>query len=187
MSKRIAIAGAVLAMAVSSFAQQQPNPAQGAQGQQGTQAQQPGAMQPMSGVRGEAKATIAGKPVSIDYGRPSLKGRDMLAQAQVGQAWRMGSNEPTTLKTDADLMFGTKAVPKGEYILTATKVDAQGWMLNVLDKDDRSKKVADVPLTIEKLPQSIEQFTIDLTGGGEKGDLKMSWGTTALRTTFTGK
>ncbi len=179
MRKRIAIAGAVLALAVPSFAQQG-TPAQGAQ------APAAATQQPMAGARGEAKATVAGKSVSIDYGRPTLRGRDMLAQAQVGQAWRMGMNEPTTLKTDADLDFGGKAVPKGEYILTATKVDANGWMLNVLNKTDRSK-VADVPLAVAKLPQSVEQFTIDLTGSGNKGDLKLSWGTTALHAAFTGK
>ncbi len=167
MKKRIAIAGAVLALAATSFAQQN---------------------QPMgpASPRGEAKATVAGKAVSVEYGRPSLRGRDMLAQAKVGQAWRMGAGDPTTLKTDADLDFGGKTVPKGEYILTATKVDAEGWLLNVLGKSDRSK-VADVPLSVEKLPQSVEQFTVDLTGSGNAGNLKLSWGTTALHTPFTAK
>ena len=160
--KPMALAGAVLALAAVSFAQE------------------------MSGERGEAKATVAGKSVSIDYGRPSLKGRDMLAQAQVGQAWRMGASAATTLKTDADLSIGTTRVPKGEYILTATKVDAQQWQLNVLSKTDRSK-VADVPLATEKLAQSVEVFTIDLTGAGDKGELKLSWGSTALRAAFAGK
>jgi DUF2911 family protein len=162
MSKRMGLAVAVLALALPAFAQE------------------------MSGARGEAKATVAGKTVSIDYGRPSLKGRDMLAQAQVGQAWRMGASEATSLRTDADLTFGTVRVPKGEYILTATKLDAQHWQLNVLAKADRSK-VADVPFASESLPQSVEQFTIELTGAGSKGDLKLSWGTTALRAAFTAK
>lgn len=159
--KRMALAGAALALAVPVAAQ-------------------------MAGDRGEAKATVGGGTVRVEYGRPSLKGRDMLGQAQVGQAWRMGSNAATTLASDVDLAFGEAKVPKGEYILTATKVDAQQWQLNLLAKADRAK-VADVPLTTEKLPQSVEQFTIELAGKGTSGDLKLTWGTTALRTTFTAK
>ena len=45
----------------------------------------------------------------------------MLGQAKVGTPWRMGAGSPTSLKTEADLMFGTVAVPKGNYILTAVK------------------------------------------------------------------
>ncbi len=146
----------------------------------------PAFAQEMSGARGEARALVGGKAVSIEYGRPSLKGRDMLAQAQVGQAWRMGSGDATTLKTDAELTFGTVHLQRGEYILTATRLDTQHWQLNVLAKADRSK-VADVPLTSEPLPQSVEQFTIELTGDGSKGELKLSWGTAALRSAFTAK
>lgn len=136
--------------------------------------------------RGEAKAMVAGKAVAIDYGRPSLKGRDMLGQAQVGQAWRLGADAATGLKTDADLSFGSVKVPKGEYILTATKVAADQWQLNVLSKDDRTK-VADVPLAGSKLEASVEMFTIDLSGEKEKGELKLTWGTTALSAPFTAK
>ena len=136
--------------------------------------------------RGEAKATVGGKAVAIDYGRPSLKNRDMLGQAQVGQAWRMGADSATSLKTEADLAFGTVNVPKGEYILTATKVSADQWHLNVLAKADRAK-VADVPLTSSKATAAAEQFTIDLAGAGSKGTLKLTWGTTALETAFSGK
>ena len=125
--------------------------------------------------------------MTIDYGRPSLKGRDMLAQAQVGQAWRMGANAPTALKTEADLSFGTATVPKGEYVLTATKLAADKWQLNVLAKDDRARKIAEAPLATETLPESVEQFTIDLSAEGNKGELRLRWGTTALTTTFSGK
>ena len=136
--------------------------------------------------RGEATATVAGKAVSIEYGRPSLKGRDMLGQAQVGQAWRMGADAATSLKTDADLAFGAVSVPKGEYILTATKVAAAEWHLNVLAKADRAK-VAEVPLALSTLPQSVEMFTVALKGEKDKGDFEMHWGTTALKASFTGK
>ena len=161
MLKRIALAALAVMVAGPAFAQGNP--------------------------RGEAKATVAGKVVSIDYGRPTLKGRDMLGQAQVGQAWRMGADTATGLKTDADLSFGTVAVPKGEYILTATKVAADKWHLNVLDKADRTKVVAEIPLTPGKLDSSVEMFTVALTGEKDKGTFEMHWGTTALKAAFTGK
>ena len=160
MLKRIALAALAVMVAGPAFAQGNP--------------------------RGEAKAMVAGKAVSIDYGRPSLKGRDMLGQAQIGQAWRMGADAATTLKTDADLAFGAATVPKGEYVLTATKIAADQWHLNVLGKADRSK-VADIPLTPAKLDSSVEMFTIALKGEKDKGALELHWGTTALKAAFTGK
>lgn len=135
--------------------------------------------------RGEAKATVAGKTVTIDYGRPTLKGRDMLGQAAVGKPWRMGADAETTLKTDADLTFGKAAVAKGEYVLTATKVADGQWQLNVLTKE--KAKVADVPLELAKVPASVEMLTIDLTGDKGKGTFTMSWGEVSLKAAFTGK
>jgi hypothetical protein len=110
----------------------------------------------------------------------------MLGQAQVGQAWRMGADSATGLKTEADLAFGAVKVPKGEYILTATKVAVDQWQLNVLSAADRSK-IADVPLAASKVEPSVEQFTIDLKGEKDKGELKLSWGTTGLSAAFTAR
>ena len=135
--------------------------------------------------RGAAKATVAGKTVTIDYGRPSLKGRDMLGQAEVGKPWRMGADAETTLKTDADLTFGGASVPKGEYVLTATKLADGKWQLNLATKE--RAKVADVPLETGKLPASVETLTIELAGDKDKGSFTMSWGEVALKAGFTGK
>ena len=141
---------------------------------------------PQANPRDEAKATVAGKAVSIEYGRPSLKGRDMLAQAQVGKPWRLGADAATTMTTEADLAFGDVKVPKGTYILTATKVEADTWHLNVLNKADRAK-VADVPLTARKTDEPVETLTIELKGEGDQGTFEMLWGHTALGATFTAK
>jgi len=135
--------------------------------------------------RGEAKLTLGGKAIAIDYGRPSLKGRDMLGQAPVGQPWRMGADRATTLKTEADLAFGATAVPKGEYVLTATKLDADKWQLNVADK--QQAKVAEIPLAASKLEESVETFTIELTGEQGQGTLSLTWGDTALKASFSAK
>jgi hypothetical protein len=136
--------------------------------------------------RGEAKATIGGKTITIDYGRPVLKGRDMLAQAEVGKPWRLGADAATTLKTEADLKFGDLAVPKGEYVLTATKVAEGQWTLDFAQGTER-KAVGSTPLTPQKIEGSVEMFTIELSGKGNEGEFVMKWGPTALKTAFTGK
>jgi Protein of unknown function (DUF2911) len=97
----------------------------------------------------------------------------------------MGADAATTLKTDADLDFSGVKVPKGEYTLQATKVDATKWSLNVLGKDEA--KVADIPLATSTLSSPVETFTIDLKGDKDKGELVMSWGTTALKAPFTAR
>ncbi|HUG53160.1 MAG TPA: DUF2911 domain-containing protein [Vicinamibacteria bacterium] len=133
--------------------------------------------------RGEARATVAGKAVAVEYGRPSLKGRDMLGQAQVGQSWRMGADGATTLETEADLVFGTAVVPKGDYVLTARKLAEGKWAL-VVSRADKTV-VAEVPLAASTAPESVETFTIDLKGADKGGDFEMKWGTTVLKAPFT--
>ena len=136
--------------------------------------------------RGEAKLELDGKSITVEYGRPSLKGRDMLAKATVGQSWRMGADGATTLKTEAELGFGDTVIPKGDYILTAKKLSEAEWELEIRDGD--RKIVAAVPLKSAKLDESVEQFTIMLKqaddGGGK---LKLKWGMQALWTAFSAK
>jgi Protein of unknown function (DUF2911) len=137
--------------------------------------------------RGEARAVVAGKSVSIDYGRPSLQGRDMLGRATPGEPWRMGADGPTMLTTEADLSFGTVQVPKGTYILSATKDDKGTWTLNVRDKADRENVVANVPLEAGTVKESVEMFTVELKAEKDKGTFTMTWGTASFSAPFTGK
>ena len=134
--------------------------------------------------RGEAKLALGGKTVSVDYGRPSLRGRDMLGKAEVGQEWRMGADGATTLNTTGELSFGAVKVPAGDYTLKARKVSASDWVLK-FEKDE--KAVAEVPLQATSLAQSVEMFTIDLAQEQGQGVFRMSWGTRALAARFTAK
>jgi hypothetical protein len=136
--------------------------------------------------RGEAKATVAGKAVVVEYGRPSLKGRDMLGQAQIGRPWRMGADAATTLKTEAELKFGALTVPKGDYVLSATKVAADKWELNLAKVADKAA-LGSIPLVADTLADPVEAFTIELAPKGAEHEFHMKWGTTALKTSFSGK
>jgi len=147
----------------------------------------------------EARASVAGKSVAIEYHRPSLKGRELAASLRVGDHWRMGADVPTTLETEGALAFGSTVVPAGEYVLTATRVADSAWGLTfhrprwmfirrwpfVITVP--GEVVADVPLTMTSLPSPVELLTIELRGGGDRGELEMRWGTLALRTAFTAR
>ena len=134
--------------------------------------------------RGMAKAGPAGKAVTVEYGRPVLAGRDMLGQARAGAPWRMGAGSPTSLKTDADLMFGAVVVPKGSYLLTAVKDEKGDWTV-IATSPDSQAKVAEIPLASTTLKDSVEQFTIEVTGKGSGGEFAMMWGTVRMSAPFT--
>lgn len=154
----------------------------------------PPAEQPApAGDRGTASATFGSATVSINYGRPQLKGRDMLAQATDGMVWRMGMNEATEIKTDADLKFGETVIPKGQYSLFMKKVSANQWEL-IFNKKigewgteySAADDFASVPLTMSTNAQSVETFTVELSAANEtSGTLKAMWGTSVLSTDFT--
>ena len=63
--------------------------------------------------------TVSGAKISIEYGRPHLKGRTVGKEvAPFGKEWRTGADEATTLVTDKPLTFGgSLQVPAGTYTL----------------------------------------------------------------------
>jgi hypothetical protein len=74
--------------------------------------------------------SIDGAAISIEYGRPYLKGRDIKSMQPAGRVWRVGADEATTLKTDKPLKFGTHAVPAGTYTLFAVPGEKE-WQLAI--------------------------------------------------------
>jgi len=148
---------------------------------------------PAVGDRGDAGATFGSATVSINYGRPKLQGRDMLAQATDGMVWRMGMNEATEIKTEADLKFGATVIPKGNYSLFMKKMSAEQWELIFNNKTgmwgteySAADDLASVPLSLSVNSQAVEAFTVELTAMNETaGALKVMWGTHILSSAFT--
>jgi hypothetical protein len=84
--------------------------------------------------RGAATATVGGKKVSIDYGRPALKGRnldDLLKQLPEDRMWRAGENQVTTLTTEGDITIGGKKVPAGKYSLYVNAPATGDWSIAI--------------------------------------------------------
>lgn len=127
------------------------------------------------------KATLDGATVTIDYGRPSAKGRDVMGMIEPGSTWRMGADDDTTLTSTRDLEFGGAKAAKGTYTLTAFFAEKEKWNL-VLNKD--GNKVAEAPGRFEKNQPQVEQMTIALKSEGGKGTLVLTWGTYKLSADF---
>lgn len=127
--------------------------------------------------RGEA--TCADGKVTIDYGRPSAKGRDVMSMISPGSYWRMGADTATTLKTDVDLIFGETTVPKGSYTLVAHFVEKEKWNLVVAKKIGQGnvpeEVAAEIPGELVKGKEAVEQLTINLKGEGDKATFVLSW------------
>ncbi len=142
--------------------------------------------------RDTAEANIGGARVSINYGRPSLQGRDMLGQLPDGQVWRLGMNNATELETTANIVFGETVIEAGKYSLFAMKVNAEEWHLIVNSATgiwgteyNSGTDVAHIPLQVSTNADSVETFTINLRSTGEMdGEIQMDWSTLKLAATF---
>ncbi len=142
------------------------------------------------GGRGKAEMKAGTGTITIDYGRPSLKGRDMISQLKDGSFWRMGMNQATVLTTPVDLTFGTTKVAKGSYSLWLKK-EGENYLLVFNSQTgqwgtqhDPSKDVHSIALKKEILQSPVEMFTIDLIEAPKGGVFSLNWGTTKLLTEF---
>ncbi len=63
---------------------------------------------------------VGNAEVSIEYGRPALKGRnvsELMQKLPADRMWRAGSEQVTTLTTTAPVKLGEEVVPAGKYSL----------------------------------------------------------------------
>jgi hypothetical protein len=145
---------------------------------------------------GTASVTFAdGKTVTINYSRPSMRGRQIFGGlVPYGQVWRTGANAATSLKTDVDLTIGGANVPAGSYTLYSIPSET-GWKL-IINKEtgqwgtkyDESQDLARVDMKVSKNASPTEQFTISLEKtSGNTATLKLDWANTTASVKVTEK
>lgn len=63
-----------------------------------------------------ATGKINGATISINYGSPSVNGRQIWgALVPFDQVWRAGANDATTFETDKDVLIEGSKLPAGKY------------------------------------------------------------------------
>ena len=70
--------------------------------------------------------TIDGANISIEYGRPFLKGRPEAQMMPPGQEWRTGADVATIITSDKPLQFGAIKLAPGSYTINTVPVDNNG-------------------------------------------------------------
>jgi Protein of unknown function (DUF2911) len=144
---------------------------------------------------GQAAVTIGAATITIDYSRPSMRGRKIVGElVPYDKVWRTGANSATTLKTSAALEIGGTLVPAGTYTLYSLPGE-KAWKL-IINKQtgqwgtqyDQAQDLARVDLKVGASAAPVEQFTIALTGSGAAaGLLTMEWENTKLTIPFAVK
>ena len=135
--------------------------------------------------------TVDGAAVSIEYGRPFLKGRSLDSLIPNGKVWRAGADEATTLKTDKPLKFGTLSVPAGTYTLFAVPGDKE-WQL-VISKQtgqwgteySQDQDFGRVPMRVSQTSAPVEQVTWSIDDTSAGATLRLEWGTRSASAPFT--
>jgi hypothetical protein len=133
-----------------------------------------------------AQVTLAGHSITIHYNTPSIRGRKIMGGlVPYGKVWRTGANPATSLKTDANLMIGTAAVPAGSYTLYT--LPSEGTWKLIINKQtgqwgteyDQSQDLARVDMQKKTLPSPQEKMSISFEHtSGNKTELHVRWETT---------
>lgn len=145
-------------------------------------------------TRDTARATVGAAHVWVDYGRPSLRGRNVWTNGVLGDTlWRTGANAATQLGTDADIRIGDTVVPAGTYSLW-TSIAGERYQLVVNEQHGQwgteyhpDRDLARIPLRERTVPSPVERFTVALDPQGGATVLTLTWGVKQLFVPITPK
>ncbi|WP_242582477.1 DUF2911 domain-containing protein [Hymenobacter telluris] len=128
-------------------------------------------------------ATVTAPNFTIEYSRPSLKGRKAFGELEpYGKVWRTGANEATTFEAKKDLKINGQALPAGTYALF-TIPGEQEWTIifNKTAKQwgafkyDEKQDALRVKVKPTKTAAPVEQFTI---AADKAGTVTLAWDNT---------
>ncbi len=125
--------------------------------------------------------TIGTTVVSITYGRPGLKGRQVESLVPENKVWRTGANESTAITFSGDVMVGDKSISAGTYSMYS--IPEGGKYTIIINSKlswgtqyDESQDVARITVPLHNGPV-YERFTIDFDTLSDTGaHLNLRWG-----------
>ncbi|MBX2815649.1 MAG: DUF2911 domain-containing protein [Saprospiraceae bacterium] len=138
------------------------------------------------------EAKISGCTVAMDYGRPSMRGREIFGNVvPYDKVWRTGAGTPTRITLDCGLEIAGVKIPRGTYNLFTIPSRAS-WQLIFNSEEGawgsayrEEYDFARVPMQSSTSPHSREKFSIQIRDlGNQEGLLTMQWDKTIAETRF---
>jgi hypothetical protein len=142
------------------------------------------AQRPRLSPRATVHAQIDGATITIEYGRPYMRGRTIWGSLVPWNHWWMpGADEASSITTDQSIVFAdTLAMPAGEHTIY-TQPGPDDFKLIISKETGQfhtqyhpNLDLGRVSMTVKKLSEPVEQLTFGVEpreGGG--GTFKLVW------------
>lgn len=138
---------------------------------------------------------IKGAHITIEYGRPYLKGRTIGKEvAPYGEPWRTGADQATVITSSKPLKFGKISLAAGTTYTINTLPSANGWELIIGKLGEPGQwgipylpnlEIGRTPMKVGKVTAPAEQVTISIDPTAAGGALRIDWGTVSAAAPFT--
>lgn len=122
-----------------------------------------------------ATGKIGGANITINYGSPSVKGRQIWGGLEkYDKVWRAGANDATTFETDKDIKVEGKALPAGKYSFFLIPRESGTWTA-IFNKEpkqwgaykyEEAKDALRVDVKVKPLSTTQEKLVYNITNKG---------------------
>lgn len=134
--------------------------------------------------------------VTIEYSRPGVKGRKIFGGLEsFGTVWRTGANENTIITFSDDVEVAGQPLKAGAYALFTKLISATEWEFIFYNDTsnwgtpktiDQTKVAATAKVTVEAIPFTVENLTIDINNMTNNGaTLELIWENAYAAVPFT--
>lgn len=140
---------------------------------------------PQSSPSAKVMQTVGMTEVTLEYARPSMKGRTIFAKdglVPFGQVWRTGANSASKITLSTDAKIGGADVKAGSYAIL-TKPMAEEWTVMLFPYESSNwtsyiekDPAATVTAKVMKNGTKVESFMMGIDGLSNNGaTLMMAW------------
>ena len=132
----------------------------------------------------QASGSIGTASIVIDYGSPSVRGREIWGDlVPYGEVWRTGANEATTFEVSEDILVEGEPLPAGKYGLF-TIPGEDSWTVIFNKVPDQwgagNYDAAEDALRVEVTPQPLDEPVEEMEFTVEDGQIVLRWADLAV-------